>query len=110
MENKAGQKLLFSDFAKKYECYEIVIVIFKLVGFCRPCAGLTRHFKLINTKTVPPIAASLILPAIIMKHIHYTVEKNLRKSKLEGKSAKVRYCSFIVIQFNNATAGGICES
>jgi hypothetical protein len=28
LENKAGLKLLFSDFAKKYEWYEVVIVIF----------------------------------------------------------------------------------
>jgi hypothetical protein len=36
----------------------------------------------------------------------YYIEKNPRKSPLEGKSAKVWYISFIVIQFNNATAGG----
>jgi hypothetical protein len=33
LENKAGQKLLFSDFAIKYEWYEDVIDIFKQVGF-----------------------------------------------------------------------------
>jgi hypothetical protein len=48
LENKAGQKLLFCDFAIKYEWYEVAIVIFKLVGFCRACA---RLLKLNNTKT-----------------------------------------------------------